>query len=104
MAGERRGQGIRGRLTVYSRGRGAVSGLGEAAMDRALPDAVWLRARLEAVEVGETSRTRAWATAAIARADLHVRWAVTATADEARRTERAVLDALAQAKLWNRAR
>jgi hypothetical protein len=37
MAGERRGRGIRGRLTVYQRGRAAVSGLGEAVMDRAWP-------------------------------------------------------------------
>jgi hypothetical protein len=44
MAAERRGQGIRGRLTVYRRGRAAVSGLGEAAMDRALRDPDWLRA------------------------------------------------------------
>jgi hypothetical protein len=36
MAGERRGQGIKGRLIVYSRGKAAVSGLGEAALDRAL--------------------------------------------------------------------
>jgi hypothetical protein len=34
MAAERRGQGIRGRLTVYRRGRAAVSGLGEAAIVR----------------------------------------------------------------------
>ena len=43
MAAERRGQGIRGRLTVYHRGRAAVSGLGEAAMGRALGDPIWLR-------------------------------------------------------------
>lgn len=30
MAGKRRGQGIRGLLHVYSRGKGLVSGLGEA--------------------------------------------------------------------------
>lgn len=45
MAAERRGQGIRGRLTVYRRGRAAVSGLGEAAMDRALRDPDWLPAK-----------------------------------------------------------
>src|SRR5215213_7907958 len=36
MAGERRGQGIRGRLNVYGRGKALVSSLGEAVMDRAL--------------------------------------------------------------------
>jgi hypothetical protein len=59
MAGERRGRGIRGRLTVYQRGRAAVSGLGEAAMDRALVDPSWLRDRLEKVEQGARWRTRA---------------------------------------------
>ena len=38
MAGERRGQGIRGRLRIYLTGKAAVSGLGEAALDRALAD------------------------------------------------------------------
>lgn len=40
MAGERAAsgtpQGLHGRLTAYQRGRGAVSGFGEAALDRAL--------------------------------------------------------------------
>src|SRR4051812_48519295 len=47
MAGERRGKGIRGRLGVYNSGKGMVSGLGEAAMDRALADPACLRARLD---------------------------------------------------------
>lgn len=38
MAGERRGKGLRGRLGAYVRGKGLVSGLGEAVMDRALAD------------------------------------------------------------------
>jgi hypothetical protein len=38
MAGERRGQGIRGRLNVYGSGKALASGLGEAVMDRALAD------------------------------------------------------------------
>jgi hypothetical protein len=33
MAAERRGQGIRGRLTVYRRGRAAVSGGGAASLN-----------------------------------------------------------------------
>jgi hypothetical protein len=104
MAAERRGQGIRGRLTVYRRGRAAVSGLGEAAMDRALADPDWVRARLEQVEAGARWRTRDWATAALERAELDLRWATTATGDAARRLERTVLAALADLDLWNRAR
>lgn len=38
MAGERSGQGIRGRLRAYASGKGLVSGLGEAVLDRALAD------------------------------------------------------------------
>lgn len=53
---------------------------------------------------GHANAALACQPAAIARADLHVRWAITATGEEARRTERAVLDALAQTELWNRAR
>jgi hypothetical protein len=56
MAGERRGRGLRGRLTVYRRGKGMVSGLGEAAMDRALADPAWLRVRLEEVQSGHGGR------------------------------------------------
>ena len=104
MAAERRGQGIRGRLAVYRRGRAAVSGLGEAAMDRALADPKWLRHRLEQVETGMVWRTRDWASAALTRADLQVRWASVATGAEARLLERRVLDALASMPLWNRAR
>ncbi|GAA3707604.1 hypothetical protein GCM10022204_26920 [Microlunatus aurantiacus] len=104
MAAERRGQGIRGRLTVYSRGRAAVSGLGEAAMDRALADPDWLRARLARVEDGTVWRTRDWATAALDRAQLRVRWATTETGLQARQLERTVLAAMSSVELWNRAR
>ncbi|MFC8304866.1 hypothetical protein ACFUCV_14420 [Specibacter sp. NPDC057265] len=38
MAGLRKGKGLRGRLAVYSSGKGAVSGLGEHAFDIALAD------------------------------------------------------------------
>ena len=34
MAGERRGEGIRGRLAIYTSGKGATTGLGEAAFER----------------------------------------------------------------------
>ena len=102
MAGERRGRGIRGRLTVYRRGKGAVSGLGEAAMDRALADPAWLRSRLAAVEQGHPERTSAWAAAALERVDLHVRWAERDDRAQALALEAAVLAALKGSGLWNR--
>lgn len=104
MAAERRGQGIRGRLTVYWRGRAAVSGLGEAAMDRALADPAWLRSRADEVAAGTKWRTRDWAKAALQRAELELRWAETPTGAEARALEDAVLKALNDVALWNRAR
>jgi hypothetical protein len=103
MAGERRGQGIRGRLNVYSRGKALVSGLGEAVMDRALADTGWLRERLAEVEQGRPMRAKAWGQAAIARANLHVCWAVTVDRRSASELEQAVLFALESGELWNRA-
>jgi hypothetical protein len=103
MAGERRGQGIRGRLNVYSRGKALVSGLGEAVMDRALADTGWLRERLAEVEQGRPMRATAWGQAAIARANLHVCWAVTVDRRSASELEQAVLFALESGELWNRA-
>jgi hypothetical protein len=104
MPGERRGQGIRGRLTVYRRGKGAVSGLGEAVLDRALADADFVRERLNELARGRPKRAAAWAQDALAWADLHVRWAVTDDRSAAAVLERAVLDALQGVPLWNRAR
>lgn len=102
MAGERRGRGIRGRLTIYSRGKGMVSGLGEAAMDRALADGSWLRDRLSDVEAGRPERASAWGKAALARANLHLRWAMTDDRASALALETAVLSELAAENLWNR--
>jgi hypothetical protein len=104
MAGERRGRGIRGRLDVYSSGKGLVSGLGEAAMDRALADPAWLRERLHEVEQGHPMRAKAWGQAALTRADLHICWTVTGDRISALALERVVLDTLADVELWNRAR
>lgn len=102
MAGERRGQGIRGRLGVYTRGKGLVSGLGEAAMDRALADPEWLRVRLAEVDAGDPMRATRWGQEAVHRADLHVRWATTTDRAAARVLERAVLTELKDVDLWNR--
>lgn len=109
MAGERRGsrdrpQGLRGRLAIYTRGKGLASGLGEAAFDRALADPAWLRDRLGEVERGEPMRAKEWGQAALLRADLQVRWAVTEHKASALALERSCLDALAEAELWNRYR
>jgi hypothetical protein len=104
LAGERRGMGLRGRLTVYTRGRGMVSGLGEAALDRALADPAWLRERLTEVEADAPRRAKDWGAAAVAHADLHVRWAQVADRAAAVVLERQVLTALHELPLWNRLR
>lgn len=104
MAGERRGAGLRGRLGVYRSGKALASGLGEAVFDRALADPVWLTERLSEVNAGHPSRAKAWGQAAFVRADLHVRWAVTADRQAAISLERKCLDALADHDLWNRLR
>ncbi len=104
MAGERRGQGIRGRLTVYRRGKAAVSGLGEAVLDRALADATFVQEHLEQLLAGQPKRAAVWAQDALRWADLHIRWAVTVDRPAAVTLERAVLDASAASPLWNRAR
>lgn len=101
MAGERRGQGIRGRLSVCASGKAAVSGLGEAAFNRALLDPEWIRARLEALESGETRTAQQWARAAIDQWDLHVRWATATDRAGALALERAVIRALGRQPLWN---
>ena len=104
MAGERKGQGVRGRLSVYRTGKGAVSGLGEAALDRALADPVWLTARLRELEAGTVRRAKDWARLAIERADLEVRWAATESPLHAKSLEDDVIADLTQAGLWNRRR
>jgi hypothetical protein len=106
MAGKRAGggrpQGIRGRLRVYASGKALTSGLGEAVADRAFADANWLRERVAEVERGEPMRAIAWGQAVFGRADLHVRWTVTADRTSAIQLERKVGSRLAAAGLWNR--
>jgi len=104
MAGERRGQGVRGRLTVYARGRGAVSGLGEAVLDRALGDPAWVAERLNRLHQHGPARAKEWAAAAFDREPLEVAWTSATDAKSARELERQVLIELADADLWNRAR
>jgi hypothetical protein len=104
MAGERRGRGVRGRLETYGRGKGAVSGLGEACLDRALADPEWVAERLDDLKGGTPMRAKGWARLAVERADLYLRWAPTSDPVAARALERGVLAALAGASIWNRAR
>lgn len=104
MAGERRGRGVRGRLETYQRGKGAVSGLGEACLDRALADPDWVGERLAELKDGTPLRAKGWARLAVQRADLHLRWAETEDGDAARSLERTVLAQLEGAVIWNRAR
>lgn len=104
MAGERRGKGVRGRLLIYARGRGAVSGLGEAALDRALADPDWLAARLASLHTKGPARTKDWARDAIHHANLQVCWTVAPDATTARAWEHRVMQELEDVALWNRAR
>lgn len=104
MAGERRGQGIHGRLNVYRRGKAAVSGLGEAALDRALADPVFVQHHLDELRAGAPKRAAVWAQEALRWAGLQICWAVTMDGTAAKALERAILDTLVTASLWNRAR
>lgn len=104
MAGERRGLGVRGRLQIYGRGRGAVSGLGEAALDRALADPAWLSQRLTRLLTEGPSRTKHWAVAALQRAELEFCWVGAPDGATAREWETQILLELEEVALWNRAR
>lgn len=101
MAGERKGKGVRGRLSIYASGRGATSGLGEHAMDRALADPVWLQARLDEALAGRPMRATMAARSAIDHARLEVRWQTVSTRPEALALE-AQLIATWTGRLWNR--
>ncbi len=104
MAGERRGLGVRGRILVYLRGRGAVSGLGEAALDRGLADPAWLSQRLTDLLTDGPSRSKDWAVAALQRAGLELCWAAAPDAATAREWEHRSLQEAEDVALWNRAR
>lgn len=104
MAGERRGQGLRGRIRVYRSGKALTSGLGEAVFDRALADPEWLHERLRDVERGTAKRAKEWGRLAFERADLHLAWATTPDRAGAIALERQCLDILSDSSLWNRLR
>lgn len=106
MAGERAGsgrpQGLYGRLAVYRSGKGAVSGFGEAALDRALADADWLEGQLVALRQRGPSRAKAWARDAVVRLAPEASWAVCADREDARFLETQVELRLRPFGLWNR--
>jgi hypothetical protein len=106
MAGERadggRPRGIRRRLNAYHSGKGLVSGLGEAALDRALADPAWLAERSAELERGTPRRAKDWGKEAIVRAELHVRWLVCEDRASALLMEQEVQRRLANTGLWNR--
>lgn len=101
MAGERKGNGLRGRLAIYSSGKGAGSGLGEHAFDRALEDPKWLQARLDEALAGTPMRAKAAARSAIDHAGLEVRWQTVETRAEALQLEAQLINEYRH-QLWNR--
>jgi len=103
MAGERSGKGMRGRLAVYRTGKGAVSGFGEAVLDRALANEQFLRSQLEALLNADARRAKTWAKDAIAWVQPELRWAVCDDADAAGQLEDDVVEILRTHGIWNRA-
>lgn len=101
MAGERKGNGLRGRLAIYASGKGAASGLGEHAFDRALEDPKWLQARLDEAIAGTPMRATAAARSAIDHAGLEVRWQTVETKVEAVKLELQLIREH-RSGLWNR--
>ncbi|WP_460809662.1 hypothetical protein [Nocardioides salsibiostraticola] len=107
MAGERTGsgraQGLRGRLSIYGRGRGAVNGFGEAALDRALGDEGWLEDQVSSLRTEGPKRAKVWAQEAIAYLAPEVCWAECDDKVAALAMEKQVESLLGMHGLWNRA-
>ena len=101
---DKKPQGIRGRIRVYTSGKALTSGLGEAVADRAFADADFVRQRLAEVEAGAPKRASEWGRAALTRANLHLRWATTSDKSSAEALERAAGTLLEESGLWNRRR
>jgi hypothetical protein len=87
---------------VYRTGKGAVSGFGEAALDRALADPSWVEAKLHHLHTYGPQRAKDWARDAIARLAPEVAWAACAEAADARHLETEVVGLLRPHGLWNR--
>lgn len=104
MAAERSGHGMRGRLAIYSSGKGATAGMGETALDLALADPAWMRERTLDAENGRPLRAKELARAAIHKADLELRWTTTADGPSASALELEIIQSFAGKPLWNRRR
>jgi len=106
MAGERAGggrpQGLYGRLSVYWTGKGAVSGFGEAALDRALADPIWVEQQLRDLHERGPRRAKDWARDAVSRLGLEVSWSVTPDRGDALYLEEQVIARPRGHGLWNR--
>lgn len=106
MAGERAGsgrpKGLYGRLSVYRTGKGAVSGFGEAALDRALADAGWLEEQARRLREEGPRRAKLWAADAITRLAPEISWAVRPERADAKFLEDQVVLFLRRHGLWNR--
>jgi hypothetical protein len=101
MAGERKGNALRGRLSIYASGKGAASGLGEHAFDRAFANPKWLQARLDEALAGSPMPAKAAARSAIDHAGLEVRWQTVETRVEALQLECELIREH-RTGLWNR--
>jgi hypothetical protein len=106
MAGERAGsgrpQGLFGRLSAYRTGEGALSGFGEAALDRALADPEWVEQQLGDLRRNGPQRAKIWAREAVARLGLEVSWSITPDRADAGYLEGQVVGLLRPHGLWNR--
>lgn len=102
MAGERNGQGIRGRMAIYRSGKGAASGFGEAAFDRALADGDFVVGQLTRLHGGENVRLKQWAKDAIAFFAPEICWAETEDRASALVLEKKVEGILRPHGIWNR--
>lgn len=100
MAEDRRGAGLRGRMTAYCTGKAAVSGLGRA-VDRAVNDEGFLHRRLAAVAAGEGLDAKGWAALAMREAGLSLSWATTTDPATAVDPAKHVLTALHEQQLRN---
>lgn len=104
IAGERSGNGLRGRLAKYRTGRAATSGFGEHAMADALADPGWVAQRLAHLESCGPERMTVWVQRAVDRLDPELCWAGVGSKGEAERLERAVVVILGPFGLWNHQR
>ena len=81
-----------------------MSGLGEAALDRALADPIFVKQRLHLLESGTAERAKDWARAALGWANVHVSWVERSTKAESADFEDELLELLEAHDLWNRKR